>query len=149
MNSPTRCNCLDGNRNDANRTAIRFQHTPAAFEVTVMPPESLRAWLEAMTIFVAVAESVEIAGTIAHQGVGGGEGQLRGMAVHHDWQGSGISSKLLERAEADYAQEIASASLSAQANALSAPCAFMGQGNRVMMVVAISLVMHSVHNRRP
>jgi GNAT superfamily N-acetyltransferase len=76
-------------------------YTPAAYEDTVLTPKGLHARLKAMSIFVAVTERGEIVGTIACQALDKGEGHLRGMAVHPEWQGRGISQQLLERAESE------------------------------------------------
>ena len=78
----------------------RDGYTPAAFEDTVLEPETLERRLAAMTVFVAAIES-DVVGTIAAGVVGGGEGHIRGMAVLPGWQGRGMADALLAAAEAD------------------------------------------------
>jgi N-acetylglutamate synthase-like GNAT family acetyltransferase len=77
----------------------RESYTPEAFLDTVLTPETFRHRLSEMAVFVATGTSGEIVGTIACKVLEGGEGHLRGMAVHPEWQGSGVSTCLLERAE--------------------------------------------------
>jgi ribosomal protein S18 acetylase RimI-like enzyme len=78
----------------------RDSYTPAAFLDTVLTPESLRARLASMQVFVAQNASGQIVGTIACQVIGSGEGHLRGMAVLPSCQGSGVAAQLLTHAEA-------------------------------------------------
>jgi N-acetylglutamate synthase-like GNAT family acetyltransferase len=77
----------------------REAYTPAAFLDTVLTPETILGRMAQMSIFVAAAESGEIVGTIACRVMDGGRGHLRGMAVRPEWHGSGISTRLLKRAE--------------------------------------------------
>src|SRR2546428_10290065 len=77
----------------------RESYTPDAFLDTVLTPETLRHRLSEMSVLVATGPSGEVVGTIACKVLEGGEGHLRGMAVHPEWQGSGVSTCLLERAE--------------------------------------------------
>ena len=79
----------------------RHCYTPEAFADTTLTPETLRARMAAMSVFVAVAPSGEIAGTIALTAIQGSEGHLRGMAVRPGWQGRGIADSLLRAAEAE------------------------------------------------
>jgi N-acetylglutamate synthase-like GNAT family acetyltransferase len=51
-----------------------------------------------MDVFVAV-EDGKVIGTISCKLVGGEEGNLRGMAVRPEWQGSRVAAELLARAE--------------------------------------------------
>ena len=76
----------------------RDRYTPAGFTDTVLTPESLRERLRKMMVYVAVSTRARVVGTLAAAIVNGGEGHLRGMAVHPDFQSSGIATKLLERA---------------------------------------------------
>ena len=77
----------------------RESYTPEAYLDTVLTPETFRHRLSDMSVFVATGTSGEVVGTIACKILEGGEGHLRGMAVHPEWQGSGVSTCLLERAE--------------------------------------------------
>jgi len=77
----------------------RESYTPEAFLDTVLTPETFRHRLSEMSVFVATGTSGEVVGTIACKAVEGGVGHLRGMAVHPEWQGLGVSTCLLERAE--------------------------------------------------
>lgn len=77
----------------------RKSYTPEAYLDTVLTPETFRHRLSEMSVFVATGTSGEVVGTIACKVLEGGEGHLRGMAVHPEWQGSGVSTCLLERAE--------------------------------------------------
>lgn len=77
----------------------REAYTPDAFLDTVLTPETILSRMAQMSIFVAAAQSGEIAGTIACRVMDGGRGHLRGMAVRPEWHGSGISARLLKRAE--------------------------------------------------
>lgn len=79
----------------------RSLYTPAAYQDTVLTPESIQHRMHSMTVFVAVAGSGEIVGTIACQAVSPEEGHLRGMAVLPEWQGGGIAVQLLRAAEAE------------------------------------------------
>jgi GNAT superfamily N-acetyltransferase len=54
-----------------------------------------------MSLFVAVADTGEVAGTIGCARSGDDEGHLRGMAVLPGWQGSGVAEHLLKQAEAE------------------------------------------------
>ena len=74
-------------------------YAAAAYEDTVLTPETFQRRLAEMCIFVAVDESGDVAGTVACQAVGNGEGHVRGMAVHPDWQGHGIAEQLLNAVE--------------------------------------------------
>src|SRR5437763_10493565 len=77
----------------------RTQYTPQAFADTVPDLDGIERRLRTMTCFVATDENGDLAGTIAAQPVGTGEGHLRGMAVPERWQGSGVASLLLSTAE--------------------------------------------------
>jgi N-acetylglutamate synthase-like GNAT family acetyltransferase len=77
----------------------RESYTPEAYLDTVLTSETFRHRLSDMSVFVATGTSGEVVGTIACKILEGGEGHLRGMAVHPEWQGSGVSTCLLERAE--------------------------------------------------
>jgi len=77
----------------------RESYTPEGFLDTILTPETFRHRLSEMSVFVATGASGEVIGTIACKVLEGGEGHLRGMAVRPEWQGSGLSTRLLERAE--------------------------------------------------
>src|SRR6516165_3042026 len=79
----------------------RELYTPAAFEDTVLTPNTVGERLATMAVFVAATASGEVVGTVACHLVGEGEGHLRGMAVRPSWQGRGVSEELLGAAEAE------------------------------------------------
>src|SRR5438132_13776357 len=64
----------------------RESYTPDAFLDTVLTPETLRHRLSEMSVLVATGTSGEVVGTIACKVLEGGEGHLRRMAVHPEWQ---------------------------------------------------------------
>jgi ribosomal protein S18 acetylase RimI-like enzyme len=76
-------------------------YTPGGFLDTVLTPETIHKRLADMSVFVATDTSTRVIGTISCKIVGQGEGHLRGMAVLPEWQGSGISTRLLVRAETE------------------------------------------------
>jgi GNAT superfamily N-acetyltransferase len=77
---------------------FQSQYTPDAYRDTVLNRNTLQDRLREMIVFVAVADSGEVVGTIGCNALNG-EGHLRGMAVLPLWQGRGISKLLLDRAE--------------------------------------------------
>lgn len=79
----------------------RDLYNPAAYLDTVLTPETLRERFAIMEIFVAVAPSDQIVGTIACNLLSPTEGHIRGMAVLPTWQGAGIAAQLLAHAEAE------------------------------------------------
>jgi ribosomal protein S18 acetylase RimI-like enzyme len=79
----------------------RRSYTSGAYSDTVLDSQTLNDRLRSMSVFVAVTESGEIAGTIACQRVSDDEGHLRGMAVLPHWQGHRIADQLLRAAEAE------------------------------------------------
>ncbi len=74
-------------------------YTPAAFEDTVLTPESVEERLRTMTVLVVDDSSEGVVGTIALSVAGEGEGHLRGMAVLPRYQGRGLAERLLQDAE--------------------------------------------------
>jgi GNAT superfamily N-acetyltransferase len=82
----------------------RHSYAPSAFEDTVLTPGALDERLRRMSVFVAVAQSGEIVGTIACAVVDRVEGHLRGMAVLPEWQGKRVAGRLLAQAEAELSQ---------------------------------------------
>lgn len=77
----------------------RESYTPEAFLDTVLTPDAFRHRLLEMSVVVATSISGEVVGTIAYKVLEGGEGHLRGMAVHPAWHGTGLSNSLLLTAE--------------------------------------------------
>ena len=73
----------------------REHYTPGAFLDTVPALDDLQKRLANMCAFVATTSSGEIAGTIACNMVGFGEGHVRGMAVRTAWQGTGLAAELI------------------------------------------------------
>jgi N-acetylglutamate synthase-like GNAT family acetyltransferase len=69
----------------------RESYSPEAFLDTVLTPDSFRHRLSEMSVVVATSKSGEVVGTIAYKVLEGGEGHLRGMAVHPEWHGTGLA----------------------------------------------------------
>jgi predicted N-acetyltransferase YhbS len=78
---------------------FEIAYTPEAFEDTVLTPELLRKRMATMSVLVAMNDGGVIVGTISYAPVGGGTGNLRGMAVSPDWHGRGVAEQLLAVAE--------------------------------------------------
>lgn len=74
-------------------------YTPGAFQDTVLTPETVLERMAQMSIFVATNGSGMVGGTIACKVMENGRGHLRGMAVRPEFQGSGLSRRLLNTAE--------------------------------------------------
>jgi N-acetylglutamate synthase-like GNAT family acetyltransferase len=74
-------------------------YTPDAFLDTVLTPKTVLERMAQMSIFVATNQSGKVVGTIACKVVEHGRGHLRGMAVRPEFQGSGLSGRLLNTAE--------------------------------------------------
>ncbi len=79
---------------------FRSQYTRGAFEDTVPTVEAIRERMGQMTVYIGVAGTREIVGTVACE-VDGTEGHVRGMAVQPPWQGHGIAERLLRAVEND------------------------------------------------
>ena len=77
----------------------RDEYTAGAYADTVLNSDGVRRRLQEMCLFVAISDG-EIVGTIGCS-ANGSEGQLRGMAVLPDWQGTGVALALLQSAEAE------------------------------------------------
>ena len=77
----------------------RSRYSLSAFADTVLTSDTLEQRLRSMSVFVATTPAGEIIGTIGCNLVSAGEGHLRGMAVRHAWQGSGVAAELLSAAE--------------------------------------------------
>jgi ribosomal protein S18 acetylase RimI-like enzyme len=78
---------------------FRGDYADSAFEDTVLTRDTVHQRLASMVVFVATAGDGEIVGTVACKVMDGGEGHLRGMAVHPSWQGGGVAQQLLEAVE--------------------------------------------------
>ena len=74
-------------------------YTRDAFLDTVLTPKTVLERMSQMSIFVAINESGKVVGTIACKVMENGRGHLRGMAVRPEFQGSGLSGRLLNTAE--------------------------------------------------
>ena len=74
-------------------------YTPDAFLDTVLTPKTVLERMAQMSIFVATDESGKVVGTIACKVMEHGRGHLRGMAVRPEFQGSGLSGRLLDTAQ--------------------------------------------------
>jgi phosphoglycolate phosphatase-like HAD superfamily hydrolase/ribosomal protein S18 acetylase RimI-like enzyme len=83
---------------------FRGDYTDAAFQDTVLTPDTFHERRAAMTVFVASTEDGAIVGTIACEVRENGEGHIRGMAVRPEWQGCGVAQSLLEAAESELRQ---------------------------------------------
>ena len=79
----------------------RERYTPDAFRDTVLTSETVHGRLASMTVFVAVAPSGDVVGTIGCGLENAEEGHLRGMAVLREWQGAGVAARLLAAAESE------------------------------------------------
>jgi len=77
----------------------RASYTAGAYADTVLTPEKVRDRIAMMSLFVAVDETGEVAGTIACTVVSADEGHIRGMAVDPRFQGCGIADQLLRAVE--------------------------------------------------
>ena len=78
----------------------RRDYTPPAFTDTVLTHETARLRLQQMHVLVAIVAG-NVVGTIgAAWHPGNAEAHLRGMAVLPEWQGCGVSVKLLAAIEA-------------------------------------------------
>ena len=76
-------------------------YTGEAFLDTVLTPETVHKRLADMSVFVAIHGASRVVGTIGCKALAEGEGHIRGMAVIPEWQGSGVSKRLLAKAEAE------------------------------------------------
>jgi GNAT superfamily N-acetyltransferase len=72
-------------------------YTSAAYEDTVLTPQTLQNRLKTMSVLVADSGGI-VVGTISC-GSSGEEGHLRGMAVQPAWLGKNVAHRLLEAAE--------------------------------------------------
>jgi ribosomal protein S18 acetylase RimI-like enzyme len=79
---------------------FREHYNVAAYEDTVLTPESVAHRFTSMQIYVAVTDTNMVIGTIACSVTNINEGHLRGMAVIPEWQGSEVATNLLKTAEA-------------------------------------------------
>jgi N-acetylglutamate synthase-like GNAT family acetyltransferase len=78
----------------------RERYTPEAFADTVLTRDALQERFRKMFIYVAVTRRGKIIGTVA-AAIADGQGHLRGMAVHPDFQKRGVAARLLERSLGD------------------------------------------------
>ncbi len=79
----------------------RGDYTPDAFRDTVPTTVAIGLRLAEMSLFVAISDTGEIAGTIGFKLVDGVEGHVRGMAVRPGHQGAGVAQQLLDAVEAE------------------------------------------------
>jgi GNAT superfamily N-acetyltransferase len=79
----------------------RPNYTDAAYQDTVLNPDTLRARMNSMWVLVAVNQANRVVGTIACEARRRQEGHLRGMAVLPEKQGSAIAQALLLHAESE------------------------------------------------
>jgi ribosomal protein S18 acetylase RimI-like enzyme len=82
----------------------RDRYTPEAFADTVMSAETIQHRFAELSVFVAVTETGEIAGTVGCQTIGGDEGHIRGMAVRPEYLGAGVAQSLLHAVETELRQ---------------------------------------------
>jgi ribosomal protein S18 acetylase RimI-like enzyme len=78
---------------------FRSQYTADAYRDTVPSLDAIRHRIGNMKVYT-VSRDGKIIGTLAAS-ASNGDGHLRGMAVHPDWQGHGIADQLLAKAEND------------------------------------------------
>ncbi|HEX3436226.1 MAG TPA: GNAT family N-acetyltransferase [Pseudacidobacterium sp.] len=83
---------------------FRTRYSKGAYRDTILTAETVHERLSAMQVYVAVTDTNEVVGTIAYSVVHEKGGHLRGMAVHPDWQGSGVAGELLKAAEQTLAE---------------------------------------------
>ena len=83
----------------------REHYTADAFRDTVLDHESIVNRMRDMTIFIAIDDDGEVAGTIACGHAAHAEAHVRGMAVRPRWQGLGVADELLTTAE-DHARSM-------------------------------------------
>jgi ribosomal protein S18 acetylase RimI-like enzyme len=76
--------------------AYRSQYTHEAYADTVLDLHSLQVRLREMSVLVALRGN-HVVGTVAFAAKGD-DGHLRGMAVHPEWQGTGVAPRLLDAA---------------------------------------------------
>jgi ribosomal protein S18 acetylase RimI-like enzyme len=79
----------------------RPSYTHAAFQDTVLTPETLAQRFSSMTIFVAQDDDSNIIGTLGCNRINPEDGHIRGMAVRTAWQGRGVADALLKTAESE------------------------------------------------
>jgi GNAT superfamily N-acetyltransferase len=77
------------------------RYTPDAFADTVPDPDGILDRMRSMAIFVAVTEEGEVVGTVGGVVASGAQAHIRGMAVHPEYQGTGVAQALLEAVEAE------------------------------------------------
>jgi ribosomal protein S18 acetylase RimI-like enzyme len=70
----------------------------------VLSAAAIQHRFEEMSVFVAVSETGEIAGTVGCQTIGSQEGHIRGMAVRPEYLGTGVARRLLEAVETELRQ---------------------------------------------
>jgi N-acetylglutamate synthase-like GNAT family acetyltransferase len=75
----------------------RDRYTREAFLNTVLTFETVGQRLSDMSLFVAIAETGEIVGTVGCHVINGEEGHIRGMAVRAKCQGAGVATHLLKQ----------------------------------------------------
>lgn len=93
---------------------FRAHYTAAAYENTVLNPESVQERLAAMTVLVARDRSGSVIGAVGGHVVEA-DGHLRGMAVLPEWQGRGVANALLIAMELQLAGQCASLTLDSTA----------------------------------
>jgi GNAT superfamily N-acetyltransferase len=75
----------------------RAEYTTAAYEDTVLTPETVHVRLQQRHILVATVAG-KVVGTIGATNAGG-RGHIRGMAVLPEWHGRGVAGELLRAIE--------------------------------------------------
>ena len=80
---------------------FRGVYNSEAFRDSAPTTSAAARRLEEMCLFVAVAETGEIVGTVGYKLLDEEEAHLRGMAVPPEYQGSGVAQRLLEAVEAE------------------------------------------------
>jgi ribosomal protein S18 acetylase RimI-like enzyme/dephospho-CoA kinase len=83
----------------------RAQYTEAAFQDTVLTPETVRDRIRSMRVLVAIDTRGAVVGTLGWSKESPSAAHLRGMAVLPSCQGQGVAQALLDRALTEVAQE--------------------------------------------
>jgi len=76
-------------------------YTAEGYADTILSLKGVIKRLKKMNLYVAVLFDLKIVGTIGWSKISNEEAHIRGMAVHPDFQGTGIAKELLKMAERD------------------------------------------------
>jgi len=79
----------------------RARYSPEAFNDTVPAVAGVERRIAEMAVFVAVADSGDVVGTISYSLANSREAHIRGMAVLPSWHGRGVAQRLLAAVESE------------------------------------------------